>query len=150
LTELHVEGDRLEYAALGLGLNINLTFDEPSDIGRDAAGAITPAAPSTAEGLSATATSLLMALGQPVDRAALVIALLERCEAWYERLLSGESLCEPWAARLDTLGRQVVVALPTGTLTGIAVGVTPEGALIVRRPAGTDETLWAGDVTTLR
>jgi len=75
-----------------------------------------------------------MAVGRPVDRTALVNALLERCEAWYERLLSGESLNEVWAARLDTLGRRVAVSLPTGTLTGVAVGVTPEGALIVQRP----------------
>ena len=133
LSELRADGERLEYAVLGLGLNVNVTFDE-----------------SATDGLAATAVSLLMAVGRPVDRVALVIALLERCEAWYERLLSGESLHEAWAARLDTLGRQVVVTLPAGALTGVAVGVTPEGALIVRRPGGADETIWAGDVTTLR
>jgi BirA family biotin operon repressor/biotin-[acetyl-CoA-carboxylase] ligase len=133
LTELRADGERLDYAVLGLGLNVNLTFDEPA-----------------ADGLAAIAVSLRMAAGRPVDRAALVIALLERCEAWYERLLSGESLHEAWASRLDTLGRQIIVALPVGTLTGVAVGVTPEGALIVRRPDGTNETIWAGDVTTLR
>ncbi|MCU0502356.1 MAG: biotin--[acetyl-CoA-carboxylase] ligase [Anaerolineae bacterium] len=133
LSELRADGERFDYAVLGLGINVNMTFDEPA-----------------AGDLAATAVSLRTIVGRPVDRAALVIALLERCEAWYERLLSGESLHEAWAARLDTLGRQVVVALPTGTLTGVAVGVTPEGALIVRRPDGTDETIWAGDVTRLR
>jgi BirA family transcriptional regulator, biotin operon repressor / biotin---[acetyl-CoA-carboxylase] ligase len=147
MTELHTDGERLDYAVLGLGLNVNLTFDEPSRIEQKAAGTLAPA---VLESLSATAVSLLMAVGRPVDRAALVIALLERCEAWYERLLSDESLHKAWADRLDTLGRQVVVALPTGTLTGVAVGVTPEGALIVRRPDGTEEAIWAGDVTTLR
>ena len=133
LTELRVDGERLDYAVLGLGLNVNLTFDEQA-----------------ADGLAATAVSLRMLAGRPVDRAALVIALLERCEVWYERVLSGESLHTAWAARLDTLGRQVMVTLPAGTLTGVAVGVTPEGALIVRYPDGTDEVIWAGDVTTLR
>ena len=150
LTELRADGERLDYAVLGLGLNVNLTFDEPSGADREADGAIAPSLPSATEGLSTTAVSLLMAAGRPVDRAALVIALLERCEAWYERLLSGEPLHEAWAARLDTLGRQVVVTLPAGTLTGVAVGVTLEGALIVRRTDGTDEAIWAGDVTTLR
>ena len=147
LTELRVDGERLDYAVLGLGLNVNLTFDEPPGRCREAMAASAPIIPET---FSTTAVSLRMAAGRPVDRAALVIALLERCEAWYERLLSGESLHTAWAARLDTLGRQVVVALPAETLTGVAVGVTPEGALIVRRPDGTDETIWAGDVTTLR
>jgi BirA family biotin operon repressor/biotin-[acetyl-CoA-carboxylase] ligase len=147
LTELRVDGERLDYAVLGLGLNVNLTFDEPPGRCREAMAASAPIIPET---FSTTAVSLRMAAGRPVDRAALVIALLERCEAWYERLLSGESLHEAWAAWLDTLGRQVVVALPAETLTGVAVGVTPEGALIVRRPDGTDKTIWAGDVTTLR
>jgi BirA family biotin operon repressor/biotin-[acetyl-CoA-carboxylase] ligase len=144
LTELRADGERLDYAVLGLGLNVNVTFDEPSGNDREENGAIMPSV------LSTTAVSLRMAAGRPVDRVALVIALLERCETRYDRLLSGESLHEAWAARLDTLGRQVVVALPAGTLTGVAVGVTPEGALIVRRPDGTDEAIWAGDVTTLR
>lgn len=133
LTELRADGARLDYAVLGLGINVNMTFDEPA-----------------AGDLAATAVSLRMIAGRPVDRAALVIALLERCEAWYERVLAGESLHVAWAARLDTLARQVVVTLPAGTLTGVAVGVTPEGALIVRRPDGADETIWVGDVTMLR
>jgi BirA family transcriptional regulator, biotin operon repressor / biotin---[acetyl-CoA-carboxylase] ligase len=144
LSELRADGERLEYAVLGLGLNVNVLFDEPSGNDWEKNGAIMPSM------LSTTAVSLRMAVGRPVNRARLVVALLERCEAWYERLLSGESLHEAWAARLDTLGRQVVVALPTGTLTGIAVGATPEGALIVRRLDGTDAAIWAGDVTTLR
>ena len=147
LSELRADGERLDYAVLGLGLNVNLRFDEPSGTDREATGASAPIVP---EALSTIAVSLRMAAGRPVDRVALVITILERCEAWYERLLSGESLHEAWAARLDTLGRQVVVTLAAGTLTGVAVGVTPEGALIVRRPDGTDETIWAGDVTTLR
>jgi len=147
LTELRADGEGLDYAVLGLGLNVNVTFDEPSGADRAAMAASAPIGP---EALSTTAVSLRMAVGRPVDRAALVIALLERCEAWYERLLSGESLHEAWASRLDTLGRQVVVALPAETLTGVAVGVTLEGALIVRCPDGTDEAIWAGDVTTLR
>ena len=144
LSELRADGERLDYAVLGLGLTVNLTFDKPSGNDREENGAIMRSV------LSTTAVSLRMAAGRRVDRAALVIALLERCEAWYERLLSGESLHEAWASRLDTLGRQIIVALPVGTLTGVAVGVTPEGALIVRRPDGTNETIWAGDVTTLR
>ncbi len=147
LSELHATGERLDYAVLGLGLNVNTVFGAP-----DCAEAATalPAAQPCPQELATTAVSLRMATGRPVDRAALVVALLERCETWYERLLSGESLHEAWAARLDTVGRQVVVTLPTGTLTGAAVGVTPEGALIVRAPSGRDAVVWAGDVTLVR
>ena len=57
---------------------------------------------------------------------------------------------KPGPPRLDTLSRDVVVGLPAGARRGRAVGVTPEGALIVRWPEGCEEPVWAGDVTVVR
>ena len=135
LAELGTAGDRLEYAVLGLGLNVNVTFSGGE--------------------LAHTAISLQMALGRPVARVPLLAAILARCEAWYERLLApqagsstGESPHTAWTARLDTLGRQVTVMTPDGPLHGTAVGVSPEGALLVRRENGVVCTVWAGDVIT--
>ena len=137
LTELRTSGEQLDYVVLGLGINVNIEF---GDLGRAHA---VPAE------LAATATSLLMAAGRPVERLTLLAAILARCEWWYERVLAGELLHKAWAARLDTLGRDVKVGLPSGTLYGVAAGVTPEGALIVRTPGGREEVIWAGDVTSL-
>jgi biotin-(acetyl-CoA carboxylase) ligase len=36
------------------------------------------------------------------------------------------------------------------TLEGRAIDVTPDGALVIRRDEGTDETVTAGDVVHLR
>ena len=91
-----------------------------------------------------------MVLGREVDRVALLAALLARCEAWYERALAGESPHVAWAARLDTVGRRVTVATTTGSVAGIAVGVTPEGALLVRDDDAAEHVIWSGDVTALR
>lgn len=135
LTELRLRGERLEYAVLGLGVNVNLSF-APED-----------AAPAA---LGAAATSLLLATGRPTSRPALLAAILRRCEHWYDRLLAGESLHAAWAAQLETVGRAVKVELPAGPLHGVATGVTPEGGLIVRTAAGVEEVIWAGDVTSLR
>ena len=88
-----------------------------------------------------------MVLGRQVDRLALLAALLARCEAWYERALAGESPHAAWAARLDTVGRRVTVATTTGSVAGMAVGVTPEGALLVRDDDAAEHVIWSGDVT---
>jgi BirA family transcriptional regulator, biotin operon repressor / biotin---[acetyl-CoA-carboxylase] ligase len=133
LTELRLEGERLEYAVLGLGVNVNIAFDE---------------GPSS--NLADTAISLSTVLGRGVDRVALLAALLGRCEAWYERALAGESPHTAWAARLDTVGRRVTVATTTGSVAGMAVGVTPEGALLVRDDDAAEHVIWSGDVTALR
>jgi BirA family biotin operon repressor/biotin-[acetyl-CoA-carboxylase] ligase len=85
-----------------------------------------------------------------VARLPLLAAILARCEAWYDRLLAGESPHTAWAARLDTMGHQITIMTPGGMLRGVAVGVSPEGALLVRQENGQVCTVWAGDVATAR
>lgn len=135
LTQLGATGDRLDYAVLGLGINVNVMFDvalhPPSD-------------------LIHTATSLQMALGQSVDRLALLVAILTATEAWYDRILRGETLHEAWAARLDTLGRWITVTSPTNVLSGMATGVTSEGGLVLHDASGREHVVWGGDITTAR
>ena len=97
--------------------------------------------------LAETAISLSMASGREVDRLALLAAILARTEAWYDRLLAGESPHAAWAARLDTLGRRVTVTTALGVLAGLAVGVTTDGALLVRDDAGREQVVWSGDVS---
>jgi len=159
LTELRLEGERLEYAVLGLGVNVNVAFDEGRHLHPPAvaAGAVTTEDQDDSSfvirhssDLANTAISLSMVMGHPVDRLALLAALLARCEAWYERALAGESPHAAWAARLDTVGRRVTVATTTGSVAGMAVGVTPEGALLVRDDDATEHVIWSGDVTVLR
>jgi len=131
LTELRADDDRLLFAVLGLGLNANVQFHPTSE-------------------LAGTATSLLMALDRPVNRVALLAAILAHTEVWYNRLLAGMPPHEAWAARLDTLGREVSVSTPAGAQRGVACGVTREGALLVQADTGAVRTVWAGDVTAVR
>jgi BirA family biotin operon repressor/biotin-[acetyl-CoA-carboxylase] ligase len=102
--------------------------------------------------LATTSIALTSVLGHVVDRTELLADILARCEAWYMRLLSaeagdGELICAAWAARLDTLGRDVTVNTGKGPLHGKAVGVSPEGALLVRKQNGQIHAVWGGDVT---
>jgi len=144
LSETRLVGARLRYAVLGLGLNVNGDFSE---------------APASLPDLEKTATSLSLVLGHPVDRLPLLAAILSRCEAWYDRWLLAQEepaaggsggLHEAWLARLDTLGRRVAVTTSEGPLSGVAVGVSPEGALLLRADDGRVHTVWSGDVTSLR
>ena len=93
-------------------------------------------------------TTAFAASTEPLRRVLGLIALGAVVENM--RLRAGELLHETWAARLDTLGRDVSVGLSAGVRRGLAVGVTPEGALIVRWPEGREEPVWAGDVTAVR
>jgi BirA family biotin operon repressor/biotin-[acetyl-CoA-carboxylase] ligase len=160
LTELRLDGERLAYAVLGLGVNVNIAFDE----GRTTKDENDPSSPhlqtpqvgagvvlGPSSDLADTAISLSMTLGRAVDRVALLAAILLRCEAWYERALAGESPHAAWAARLDTVGRRVTVTTAAGSMAGMAVGVTPEGALLLHGDAdATEQVIWSGDVTALR
>ena len=139
LAELRLDYQRLDYAVLGLGVNVNVSFS-----------ASTSASNLMPSELTDTATSLSMALGHPVDRLSLLVAILTRCETWYEMVLAGQSPHAAWAARLDTVGRRVQVTTAAGTLRGSAIGVTSGGALLLRDDNGTEHAIWSGDVTALR
>jgi BirA family biotin operon repressor/biotin-[acetyl-CoA-carboxylase] ligase len=147
LTELRLNGEQVAYAVLGLGINVNVTFDEGRTTNDENSSSLVLGPSSD---LANTAISLSMILGREVDRLALLAVLLARCEAWYERALAGESPHAAWAARLDTVGRRVTVATTTGSVAGMAVGVTPEGALLVRGDDAVEYIIWSGDVTALR
>lgn len=134
LSELSANGTELGYAVLGLGLNVNVDF----------------AARGAPADLLDSATSLLRQTGQPVDRLALLAAILSRTERWYERVLAGESPHEAWAQQIDTLGRRVRVSSAAGEVEGMAIGVTAEGALLVEHRRGAVQTIWSGDVTSVR
>jgi BirA family transcriptional regulator, biotin operon repressor / biotin---[acetyl-CoA-carboxylase] ligase len=130
LCELGLDGGKLDYAIVGIGLNVN--FD-PRDM----------------EGIPPDATSILAASGRPQPRAALLRAILEAAEPRYRAVCRGESLRDEWARALETLGRPVRVALAEGAIVGTAEAVEDGGALIVRLPDGSARTILAGDVIHL-
>ena len=125
LTELRLDGERLAYAVLGIGINVNMDFDDGRWTMDDGKWSIVNGRSSS---LVETAISLSMVLGRQVDRVALLAAILARCETWYEHVQAGQSPHAAWAARLDTVGRRVTVATTAGIVMGTAVGVTSQGA----------------------
>ena len=146
LTEIGLSGQRLDFVVVGMGLNVNVTFETESSpaYSPDQAPDTSRVSPAA---LAATGTSLRRELGCEVPRLALLRRFLIDTETRYEALRRGESPVQEWSRRLETLGRQVTVTGADETVTGWAEGVDANGALLLRRPDGELVVIRAGDVT---
>lgn len=140
LTEGAFVGGRLAHAVVGVGLNVNVDFAAPGG----------EADAQELAHLAEEATSLMHHLRQPVDRTALLRAILERVDDRYHRLAEGRPFHQEWSRRLATLGQRVRVQTGTETLLGVAEAVDEGGALFVRLEDGQVRRILAGDVTQLR
>lgn len=128
LTELSVLGEQIEYALVGIGINVNVDLSQ---------------APS----LMTPATSLLVELGRPVSRLDLLVELLSSIERRYLVLSEGQSFHGEWTRRLANIGQEVVAASGDERWRGLATGVDEDGALLIRLADGSVQRVLAGDVT---
>ena len=127
LTELEITNAQLNYAIIGLGLNVNNHFEHGP--------------------LAQTATSLRMVTGKTWDVSQVRDAFIAALGRWYARFRAGESPVAAWAQNLEPIGRQVMVQQPARPpWQGRAVGVSPAGALLVEDDDAQVHTIWAGDV----
>jgi len=135
LIETSYVQEQVEYAVVGIGINVNQM--------QDALPLVSPKAPPP--------TSLRLAVGRMIDRAFLLIAL---CRAWEELIAPQDSphdIFNEWRSLLLTLGQPVTVTFHSDSerrMNGVAVDVTADGALVVVDDAGRSHLLDAGDVTT--
>jgi BirA family biotin operon repressor/biotin-[acetyl-CoA-carboxylase] ligase len=103
------------------------------------------------------ATSLRAAGAANPSRERLLLAILAAVERWYEAWQrhdgdpDGSGLRAAYTGWSATIGHLVRAELPGGqTLSGPAVGVDPDGRLLVRVPSGAEVAVAAGDVVHLR
>ncbi|HAW60370.1 MAG TPA: biotin--[acetyl-CoA-carboxylase] ligase [Actinobacteria bacterium] len=134
LTEMSAEVDRVNFVVLGIGVNANVdSGDFPPD-------------------LRPGVVSLSEAVGEKVDRVAILRAVLRRLEEGYLGLQRGEfgPVLNRWRNLCETLGSWVKVAMLEGEIVGEAVDVDEHGGLILRDVSGKERVVHAGDVTVLR
>lgn len=130
LTEVGITGAQMDYAIIGVGINVN------SD-------------PALHPDLRDIATSLRREAGQVVDRMTLLTAILEELEQLYTRLKGGEfaALKLMWDALSLITGRQITITTGDARHECVAEAVDDDGTLIVRDRNGSVTRFVCGDVS---
>ena len=134
LLESKVSGSKMEYAVIGLGINVNhASTDLPEEI-------------------RSAASSLFIELGESVDQNSLIVQIFAEVEELYGRLQREDfpMILEQWRNYSSTLGQQVRIWQKERVTEGIALDVTMEGGLVVRVGSGEQVVVYAGDVEHLR
>lgn len=132
LVESSVRGDRLEYAVIGIGVNLNQSVDDfPPE-------------------LRGTATSVALEGGRP-HALSLLRAFLARATVFCDPSHPDfrETVLDAYRQVSDTLGRTVVATTTSGRrVHGRAVEIGEEGQLIVETPSGL-ESVSFGEIAHL-
>jgi BirA family biotin operon repressor/biotin-[acetyl-CoA-carboxylase] ligase len=130
LTELSCDADRVHYAILGIGVNLNYPV------------VMMP------EEIRGRATSVCELTGKTIDRESFLRRLIQDLDRCYGELeASGfEGLAARWEARFELRGRRVRVTLLDQTVFGLAKGIDRDGALLLEDDGGALRRIVAGDV----
>jgi BirA family biotin operon repressor/biotin-[acetyl-CoA-carboxylase] ligase len=131
LIESDVRGSAVDYAVIGIGINVNLL---PADFPE----------------IATTATSLSQELGRALSRREMIRCLLVEVENLYRALSEGDSVFREWRDRLVTLGKEVEVSSGKTSYKGTAESVASDGSLFLRQPDGSLIKIVAGDVSLRR
>ena len=116
-------------ALVGVGINVNVDIASYPEI-------------------AAIATSLRDATGREIPREEVLAAFCNHLESLYEAALTGDRApFNDWKQRLITLGSQVIATGGDEPISGTAVDVEEDGALIIETPEKRRVRVEAGDVT---
>jgi BirA family biotin operon repressor/biotin-[acetyl-CoA-carboxylase] ligase len=134
LTEIKADMDKIFYAVVGIGININLTVEEmPADI-------------------KGIATSIKNETGSAISRTQAALEILKELDKWYCLLLmSGKKpIIQEWRLLSSTIGCAVKVTVGDKIFAGVAEDIDEEGMLLVKQPDNSMKKISSGDVTILR
>ncbi len=134
LTEVKVRGNQILWAAIGIGINVNITAKRfPEDI-------------------RPYATSMRHETGRVQSRTLVVIEILKELDSWYRILLAKgkEPLFSRWLIESSTIGRNVRVTVGRASFVGVAEGIDDTGMLMLRLRNDSIKKISSGDVVLLR
>jgi BirA family biotin operon repressor/biotin-[acetyl-CoA-carboxylase] ligase len=127
LLEIKAEVDRLAYALIGIGINVNNQVSDKS--------------------FMQPAISVSEAIGQKVERLPLLKSLISHFVRLYPQ--KGEILSS-WKAVCETLGKRVKIITPEETLVGRALDLDEGGNLLLETQEGIIKKISSGDCFHLR
>lgn len=134
LNEMSSETDRVNFVILGIGVNLNMNSEQfPQD-------------------LRYPATSLLLELGHPVQRAQFAAVMLNELDRLYTDFLAKGfgPVREEWQQRCNAAGRRIEVSDGGAVMqSGLFAGIDTDGALLMRLDSGGTERVISGDVRVI-
>ncbi len=128
LSEMSAELDRINYAIIGIGINVNQK--------------VFP------DYLKNTATSVRINFGDRINRNVFLKKLLISFAYYYDLLLTEErkKLLSIWEKKLNLLNKNIKIKSRGASCRGRAIGVSEKGELLVKTQDGL-KSFWAGDAT---
>jgi BirA family biotin operon repressor/biotin-[acetyl-CoA-carboxylase] ligase len=132
LAEIRADGENVQHAILGIGINVNIkAADFP-------------------ESVRPIATSLSQATSTDINLTHLTAAILTELEPWLNDLKQEGSVfyrvADEWRAASATLGQKVRVQTHAGILEGYADRVDEKGVLYLTDANGQEIPIYSGDV----
>ena len=130
LTELSLDSrGNVDYAIIGIGINCS---QQPEDFPGD---------------IRTIATSLALASGKTVDRAAVIAHILVALQKMSENLMDADSTLARYRADCITIGREISLVRGDEIRHGKALDVDNEGALVVEFSDGQIQAVQSGEVS---
>ena len=133
LSEAACNPERIDHVILGIGLNLNYrVVSMPAEIRR-------------------RATSVTDLTGNEIDRESVMIRLIQNLDRCYGELeeCGFETLRPRWDKFFGLRGRRVRIENHEQVVTGRALGIDRNGALVVEDEFGELQNIYAGDVIPL-
>lgn len=131
LTEMGAELDKINYLAVGIGINVNISEK------------------SLSQDIEKIATSIKIEAGKEIQRKALVAEVLNEFENYYKQFIidgSIDFLLDEYKSKLAIMGKKVKV-MGKQEIIGVVENVNSEGHLIISLEDGRIEEIISGEVS---
>jgi BirA family biotin operon repressor/biotin-[acetyl-CoA-carboxylase] ligase len=130
LMELKAEADQVHFVVVGIGINVNQSQEDFPDP------------------IKEKATSLAIENQAVVSRKNVIIQLLNVWEALYEtyQRQGFGPIKSLWEKEADSLGKLITARTASGQVTGIAKGISDDGALLLQDGQGKILKIYSADI----
>ena len=131
LVDGSIESNKIDYLVIGIGINFRVS---PKEISKKIAG-------------HTYGVTTLVGRKSDEDSVRFLQVFLTELELVYNRMVSGNlsGFKKEWEKRSSTIGRNVKISSPGGQVAGRAVGIAPDGSLLVQS-RGRRRKIMVGDI----